>query len=84
MNRRQRRQQRLGIFACSVFSVYSVSSNSKGSAMHSLFAQASNWTHVVIGAAIEARKDKGLIINFNELMLTGGVSRLILPGANLA
>jgi hypothetical protein len=25
----------------------------------------------------------GLIINFNELKLTDGVSRLILPGANL-
>ena len=25
----------------------------------------------------------GLIINFNELKLSGGVSRLILPGANL-
>jgi GxxExxY protein len=26
----------------------------------------------------------GLIINFNELKLTDGISRLILPGANLA
>jgi hypothetical protein len=25
----------------------------------------------------------GLIINFNELKLTDGVSRLIIPGANL-
>jgi GxxExxY protein len=134
--------------------------------MHSLFVQASNLTHDVIGAAIEVHKDKGpgllesiyewcltmelelrghrvvtqdevfvrykqfqlqyplrfdllvdgcvfvevkavtdvhpinkaqllsymklldfplgLIINFNELKLTDGVSRLILPGANMA
>ena len=55
--------------------------------MHPLFAQVSGITHDVIGAAIEVHKDKGpgllgLIINFHELKLADGVSRLILPGAN--
>ena len=51
----------------------------------------------MIAAAIELHKDKGpgllesiyewcltlgLVINFNSLRLTEGVSRLILPGAN--
>lgn len=38
--------------------------------MHPLFAKADGFT-------------VGLLINFNESKLTDGVSRLILPGANL-
>jgi hypothetical protein len=65
--------------------------------MHPLIAQASGWTHDVSGAAIEVLKDKGplaagidlrmvpplIIINFNELKLTDGARRFIIPGANL-
>ena len=69
-----------------------------GSSPSTLFHQAKGLTHDFIGAAIEVRKDKGpgiisymklldiplgLIINFNVLRLTEGISRLILPGANL-
>jgi hypothetical protein len=48
-------------------------------------AQASELNRDVFGAAIEAHKDisLNLFINFSELKLTNGVSRLILPGANL-
>jgi hypothetical protein len=48
--------------------------------MHPLFAHPSGLSHDVIGADIEVHKD--LVINFNELKLTDGVPRLILPGAN--
>ncbi len=61
--------------------------------MHALFSSANSMTHNVIGSAIEVHKNKarftgvldiplGLIINFNVLKLTDGLSRLILPGAN--
>ena len=66
----------------------------EASNMHTSFSKASGLTHDVIGSAIEVHKDKGpgheaaghspgLIVNFNESKLTDGVSRLILPGANL-
>ena len=58
--------------------------------MHPLFTQASGMTHDVIGAAIEVHKDKGpgllplgLVVHFHALKMTDGVSRLILPKANL-
>jgi hypothetical protein len=66
----------------------------KAPTMHPLFSQASEMNRDIIGAAIEVHQDKGpgllepihewcLTINFNELKRTDGVSRLILPGANL-
>ena len=65
------------------FSVSSVISVAKGPVVHPLFAQASGITHDVIGAAIEVDIQLGLIVNFHTLTLAEGVSRLILPGANL-
>jgi hypothetical protein len=47
--------------------------------MHPLFAQAAGLTSEAIGTAIEG----GRIVNFNELKLTGGVPRFIIPVANL-
>jgi hypothetical protein len=49
--------------------------------MHPLFNQANGLTEFIIAGAIEV--PVGLLINFNEPRLTDGVSRLILPGANL-
>jgi P2-related tail formation protein len=66
--------------------------------MHPLFQKASGLTETIIAAAIEVHRDKGpglskamklldvplgLLINFHEMKVTDGVSRLILPGANL-
>ena len=69
---------------------HSVISVSKGSTMHPLFPRASGITHDVIGAAMEVHKDKGpgllplgLVVHFHALKWTDGVSRLILPWANL-
>jgi hypothetical protein len=42
-----------------VFFVHFVSSLCESLAMHALFAQASELTHDIIGAAIEVHKDKG-------------------------
>jgi hypothetical protein len=66
--------------------------------MHPLFEKASGLTETIIAAAIEVHRDKGpgliesiyewcliplgLLINFHELKVTDGISRLILPGAN--
>jgi hypothetical protein len=67
--------------------------------MHPLFSKASGITHGVIGAAIggsshlqgSALSDTklldiplGLTNKLNVLKLTDGLSRLILPGANLS
>ena len=72
------------------FFVASVISVSKGSTMHPLFPRASGITHDVIGAAMEVHKAKdpgllplGLVVHFHALKWTDGVSRLILPWANL-
>jgi hypothetical protein len=43
--------------------------------MHPLFKKADEISHIAIGAI-------GLLINFHELKLTDGLSRMILPGAN--
>jgi hypothetical protein len=60
-----------GCRACSVFSVYFVFSTRKG-----LKAQLLSYLKLL-------DIPLGLIINFNELKLTDGLSRLIIPGANL-
>src|SRR5436190_13734502 len=72
MNRRERRQQRFVDLNNFVFSVYFVTSGSKGSIVHTLFRQASALTHDVIGAAIEVHKDKGpgLLESIYEWCLT--------------
>ena len=57
--------------------------------MHPLFEKASGLTETIIAAAIEVHRDKGpglniplgLLINFHEMKVTDGISRLILPGA---
>jgi hypothetical protein len=56
----------------SVFFVYFVSFPGKEATMHALFAQASELTHGVIGAAIEVHRDKGpgLLESIYEWCLT--------------
>jgi hypothetical protein len=72
MNRRKLRQRRAHGRGFSVFSVYFVSSGNLGFIVHTLFQQASELTHDVIGAAIEVHKDKGpgLLESIYEWCLT--------------
>jgi len=65
--------------------------------MHPLFAKADRLSGEVIGAAFEVHRimgpgllesiyelnvPLGLLFNFHEGTLVGGISRLVLPGAN--
>jgi hypothetical protein len=55
--------------------------------MHPLFERASALTETIIAPPIETHRDQGpgligLLINFHEMKVTDGISRLILLGAN--
>ena len=55
--------------------------------MHPLFAKADRLSGEVIGAAIEVHRIMGpglleSMVNFHEVKLVDGISRLVLPGAN--
>ena len=60
--------------------------------MHSLFQKADVLSHEAMGAAIEVHRlltyrklwdvPLGLMINFHQMKLIDGVTRMILPGAN--
>jgi hypothetical protein len=71
----------------SAFFVYFVNSIRKGPIKPAVFCQAAESSCDVIDAAMEVPQDTddiplGLIINFKELKVTDGVSRLFLTGAN--
>ena len=53
--------------------------------MHPNFERADHLSAEVIGAAVEVQlldTPLGLLMNFHNLRLTDGVSRLLVPGAN--